>query len=120
MIEFRHYMMEKSSRDKMATKYTGKSIDHLEKMLKARNYSPADKKEIQKEIDNRNAPEKARIPKFRGWGKNVNEEAPSVNTGSAPGAGSDASLHTKKARLFKRIYRRHHTTKEDVKLASKR
>lgn len=44
----------------------------------------------------------------------VNEEAPANATTSVPGAGSDSSLHTKKARLFKQIYRRFGTQKKNV------
>lgn len=37
----------------------------------------------------------------------INEEAPAVNTGSVPGAGSDNTLHMKKMRMWKMIRRRH-------------
>ncbi len=35
------------------------------------------------------------------------EEAPANNTGGVPGAGDDSSLHMKKMRSFKAIWRRH-------------
>ncbi len=42
----------------------------------------------------------------------IAEEAPAVNTGSVPGAGSDNTLHMKKMRMWKNIHRRHRM-KED-------
>lgn len=40
--------------------------------------------------------------------------APGNNTRSGPGMGDDNTLRTRKARLFKDIYRRFHTKKEDT------
>lgn len=48
--------------------------------------------------------------------KKLGEDSPAMNTSAVPGAGSDNSLHMKRARLFKGIYRRFHTIKQNTKL----
>ena len=60
----------------------------------------------------------AYIDRF-GKTENVNEEAPAMATPAVTGAGDDNSLHLKKARLFKNIYRRFNTKKEYTRLGVK-
>jgi hypothetical protein len=92
------------TRKDLNPKYQGINTGKLLKMAKDnRSYSPAERKAIQAEINMRNQ---------------VREETgvPANNTTSGPGMGSDNSLHTRKARIFKNIYRRFNTKKEATRL----
>lgn len=100
MKNFKSHIYEMSHKD-LNSKFKGLDSDTLQKMAKDnRKYSPKQREEIQREIEARSR---------------VNEEtggaalagAPGNNTRSGPGMGDDKSLHMKKMRMFKSIYRRH-------------
>lgn len=100
---------EMSHKD-LADKFKGKTTSMLQKMAADnRKYSPGQRKEIEKEIKMR-----SQVREEMGTG------AVSGNTTrSGPGMGDDNTLHTKKARLMKKIYRRFHTTKDQTKIGVK-
>lgn len=99
------------SRKDLNPKYQGKSTSELMKCVKDnRKYSPQERSAMRKEIDMR-----SRVHEDAGAGGPLGG-APGNNTRSVPGAGDDNSLRMRKARMFKKIYRRHNTKKEATKL----
>lgn len=102
---------EMSHKD-LADKFKGKTTSMLQKMAADnRKYSPVQRKEIEKEIKMR-----SQVREETGGGA---MPASGNTTRSGPGMGDDSTLHTKKARLMKKIYRRFHTTKDQTKIGVK-
>jgi hypothetical protein len=92
---------EKYSRDDLNPSFRGKSSDHLNAIIKNnRKHPPHVRKAAEKELQMR-----SQVKEEAGSGPLAG--APGNNTRSGPGMGDDTSLKMKKARAFKKIWRRH-------------
>lgn len=108
MISFKGYITELAAHD-LSSKYRGKSTGELMKMARDnRKYSPAERENIKRELQMR-----AKLREDTGG--TAIAGAPGNNTRSGPGMGDDNSLKLGRARMYKKIYRRFNTTREEAR-----
>lgn len=106
MKSFKNHVLAEKSRYDLNPSFKGMSTDELMKRANDnRKYSPKQRAEFQHELKTRGQVREEAIP-----------GAPGNNTNSGPGMGDDNTLRTRKARIFKNIYRRHGTKKDQTKI----